>query len=310
MASDKLERLMNLVAALLHTSQPLSAADLQMRVGGYSTDEAAFRRQFSRDKQDLREMGVPILVVPVPGTDPPATGYRIDPDDYYLPDPRLDTDELGALHLATRLVAVDADSAPAGLFKLGGLVAGAPRDAAPWVSMVPEPALGTMFDAIHRRRVVDFDYHGRARRLVPHALAFRNGRWYVTGHDLEIDDERVYRLDRIEGQVRAGEAAPESPKGPDELGSLQPWQVGGTEARTAKLRVDPVAVPTVTAQIGQGAAVTLDDDGSAEVTLEVTSPDGFRIWILGLGPAVEVTEPVEFRDDITTWLDRIIEGAS
>ena len=51
MAVPKLERLLNLVAALLHTQVPLTAAMLQQRVGGYSDDAVAFHRQFSRDKE-------------------------------------------------------------------------------------------------------------------------------------------------------------------------------------------------------------------------------------------------------------------
>ncbi len=306
MAVDKLERLMNLVAALLHTRVPLSAAELQTRVGGYATEATAFRRQFSRDKKDLREMGVPIRVETVPDADPPLEGYRIEPDEYYLPDPRLDADELAALHLATRLIAVGQESAPRGLFKLGGMTTRAAGDALPWASVPSDRNLGAVFDAIHRRRSVEFDYRGRARRLAPRALGFRNGHWYVNGIDLELDTERVYRLDRIVGDVGVGEVVPAPLDGPDEVGSLQPWHVGGDEIRVATVVVDPLAVPTVTAQLGPDTPVTVRDDGSAEVTLEVTNPEGFRTWILGLGPTVEVTGPSDIRADIVAWLDRII----
>ncbi len=306
MAVDKLERLMNLIAALLHTRVPLSAAELQTRVGGYPPEADAFRRQFSRDKKDLREMGVPIRVEMVPDADPPLEGYRIEPDDYYLPDPHLDADELAALHLATRLIAVGPESAPRGLFKLGGMAISPAGDAPPWASVPSDQNLGVVFDAIHRRRSVEFGYRGRARRLAPRALGFRNGHWYVNGVDLELDAERVYRLDRIDGEVHAGDAVSAPLDGSDEVGSLQPWHVGGDDVRTATILVDPVAVPTVTAQLGPATPVTVRDDGSAEVTLEVTNSDGFRTWLLGLGPTVEVIGPADIRDDIVAWLDRIV----
>lgn len=307
MAVDKLERLMNLVAALLHTTSPLTAAELQNRVGGYSPDQAAFQRQFSRDKNDLREMGVPILIETVPTIDPPVTGYRIDPDEYYLADPGLDADELAALHLATRLVAVGGEAAPRGLFKLGGLTARSDRDTPPWASVPSDRNLGRLFDGIHRRRSVSFAYRGHPRRFVPRALGFRNGNWYVTGRDQDLEADRVYRLDRIDGDVVVGEVEPEVPRGRSELGPLQPWQVGGSDALTVQVRVDPVAVPTFTTQVGDGASVDLEADGSARVTLEVTNRDGFRTWILGFGATVEVTGPAEVRADLVEWLDRIPE---
>ena len=69
---DKLERLLNLTAALLHAEIPLTAEELRDRVGGYPDTKATFRRAFERDKDDLRSMGMPLRVEPVPGVDPPV----------------------------------------------------------------------------------------------------------------------------------------------------------------------------------------------------------------------------------------------
>ena len=63
---DKLERLLNLTAALLHAEMPLTAEELRARVGGYPDTKATFRRAFERDKDDLRSMGMPLRVEPVP----------------------------------------------------------------------------------------------------------------------------------------------------------------------------------------------------------------------------------------------------
>src|SRR5258706_572554 len=75
----KLERLLNLIAALIHTVVPMTADEIREEVEGYGgTNDASFHRAFERDKDELRAMGVPISVGFVPGTDPPLTGYRID----------------------------------------------------------------------------------------------------------------------------------------------------------------------------------------------------------------------------------------
>ena len=71
----KLERLLNLIAALIHTVVPMTAEEIREEVEGYGgASEASFRRAFERDKDELRSMGIPISVSTVPGTDPPLTG--------------------------------------------------------------------------------------------------------------------------------------------------------------------------------------------------------------------------------------------
>lgn len=305
----KLERLMNLVAALLHTRVPLSAAQLQERVGGYPDDKIAFRRQFSRDKDDLRELGIPILLEPVPGMEIAVDGYRIDPDDYYLADPGLDPDELAALHLATTLVPMGSGPDPTGLFKLGGLVDASSQAKGPMTSLPVDPNLSVLFDAVHRTSVVTFVHRDRPRHLVPRSLGFQNGRWYVTGWDVDASDDRVYRLDRIDGVVTITDATPEVPPGAASVGSMQPWSAGGDDVVKVTIHVDPVAVPAVRAQVPQDA-LHLADDGSATVTLDVANAQGFRVWLIEFGPAVQVLEPESVRAEIIGWLERTAQDRS
>ena len=61
-ATSKIERLMNLVIALLSTRGYLSAERIRASVAGYAdcpTDEA-FSRMFERDKAELRDLGIPL----------------------------------------------------------------------------------------------------------------------------------------------------------------------------------------------------------------------------------------------------------
>ena len=65
---------------------------------------------------------------------------------------------------------------------------------------VPElSALPVLRDAAARRRTVAFDYHGTARHVDPYGVLLRNGFWYVLGREHEADQQRTYRVDRIEG---------------------------------------------------------------------------------------------------------------
>ena len=106
MSGQKLERLLNLTALLLDARRPIPATDIQGQLD-YPEDKTAFRRAFERDKEELRAMGIPIRVEPVPGVLPEVDGYRIPRDEYALRDPGLTIEELAALHLAASAVQVE-----------------------------------------------------------------------------------------------------------------------------------------------------------------------------------------------------------
>ena len=61
MSAKKTERLLNLVICLLHTRRYLSVQEIRAAVPGYEQDtEDSFRRMFERDKDELRELGIPL----------------------------------------------------------------------------------------------------------------------------------------------------------------------------------------------------------------------------------------------------------
>src|SRR4051794_10245234 len=153
-SSEKLERLLNLTAALLETAKPLTASEVAARVYGYPEEKSAFRRAFERDKEDLREMGVPLVITELTGTDPPESGYRIPKDQYYLRDPGLEPDELAALHLAASTVRLDGIEGASGLWKLGGRpVSAQAPGAGPELTPLPvDRRMVVLFDAVAERK--------------------------------------------------------------------------------------------------------------------------------------------------------------
>lgn len=299
---------MNLVAALLHTSVPLSAATIRERVAGYRGGEVAFHRQFSRDKEDLREMGVPIRVELVPDVNDPVEGYRIHPDDYYLPDPGLEPDELAALHLATRLVRVDLPSPDSGLFKLGGVTSADPPAGPPRAEVPTQPGLEVLFEAIGEPRVVRFAYRGRPRRLVPRVLSFQQGNWYVAGWDEDAGQRRLYRVDRIEGPVETtDEPVPELPEDPGGIEPLEAWNIGEEPPFEVRIRVDAISRPSITNRFGEERIVSTDPDGSAVFAFELVSAEGFLSWILGYADTVEILDPPELRTALVERVRAVME---
>jgi proteasome accessory factor B len=308
-AVNRLERLINLVAALLQTERPLTAEDLRERVPGYAEDKVAFRRAFERDKETLRDLGVPIVVEPVPGTNPPVDGYRVPKEDYYLPDPGLAEDELAALNLAATAVRIDVGSGVEALWKLGGEVA----EAGPvMVAALPGTAhLVPLFGAISARRLVSFDYRGRRRTLDPHRLSFRNGHWYLSAHDRGAGESRSYRLDRIESAVEAGEPGTAAAPPADAMAATMasPWELGAEEPVTARLLVDAEQAGWAEGHVGPEAITERRDDGSVVLEVRVTNRDAFRSFVLGFLDHAELLGPAELRDDLIAWLDALCEEA-
>jgi proteasome accessory factor B len=302
---DRLERLINLTAALLDAERPLTADELHVRLPGYADTIGAFRRAFERDKDVLREMGVPLVLEPVdPMSQPGVEGYRIPKDEYYLEDPGLDPDELAALHLAASAVELEGAGGVEALWKLGGWVAeeGPP----PAVAALPGAShLAAAFGAISRRRPVTFTYRNDQRRVDPWRLAFRNGHWYLLGRDHDRDGERNFRLDRVESEIVADEsAAPFEP--PDTTTApAVPWQMGDEEPVQARLRVDGDHAGWAIGQVGADAVEERGDDGAVVLGVTVTNRAAFRSFVLGFLDHAEVLDPPALRADMVEWLEQL-----
>ncbi len=187
--ADRLERLLNLTATLLDTRRPLTLDELAERVEPrYPEDKTARRRQFERDKETLRELGVPITVESVDGIGADQA-YRIDPKEYYLPELSLSETELAALHLAVSAVRLEGGEGREGLAKLGGLSGEGVAEAMAEVAVTP--GVAALFEAVSRRAPITFSYRGGTRRLQPYGVVLRWGHWYVVGHDVERDAPRA-----------------------------------------------------------------------------------------------------------------------
>ncbi len=304
----RLERLINLVAALLDAERPLTVEQLRERLPGYAEDRATFRRAFERDKETLRELGVPITLEPVSAAEPGVEGYRIPKEAYYLRDPGLAPDELAALHLAASAVRLEGANGVEALWKLGGeLSEGGP---APALAALPGAAhLGTLFAAISSRRRVRFAYRGRPRSVAPYLLSFRNGHWYLVAGEDGADEERSYRLDRIESDVTAfGVEAAFEPRPRAAGGRPHPWELGGETPLTARLLVDAGQAGWAVGHVGSQAVEEWRPDGSVVLAVTVSNRDAFRSFVLGFLDHAEVLGPPELRDDMVRWLEAMCRG--
>ena len=213
MSAQRTERLLNLVICLLSTRRYLTAQQVRQMVPGYGAgDNEAFKRMFERDKEELRELGIP-LETGSHSVWEDEPGYRIAARDYELPEISLSAEEAAAVGLAARLWAQAglAEAASSALMKLRAAGIDAASSALgelePHVEAT-DAAFEPLLDALHTGQAVDFDYRAgpaaptEQRSLDPWGVVSWHGRWYVVGHDRDRAATRVFRLSRIVGAVR------------------------------------------------------------------------------------------------------------
>lgn len=304
--TDRLERLVNLTATLLETRRALTLDELSERVEPrYPEEKASRRRQFERDKETLRELGIPIRVESVDGFGS-EQAYRIHPDDYYLPELELTEAELAALHVAVTAVRLEGDAGREGLAKLGGL-AGEGADS-PLAQLDVTPGLAVLFDAVSRHAAVTFAYRGDERRLDPYGVVLRFGHWYVVGHDHDRDAPRAFRVDRIDGEPELGPGGSFTPPegvDPADFVRADPLTYGEDQPVDAHVLVDAPRAGWVVDQLGEEAVLERRPDGAVVVSLPVVNRGAFRAWVIDLLDHAEVLSPPELRADMVAWLDAV-----
>lgn len=302
-APSRVERVLNLLALLLETRVPLTRDDIMRNVAGYPDQLTAYRRAFERDKETLRGMGVPITTEAI--GDGSEVGYRVRPDDYYLPDFGLTAEETAALHVAVSAVSLGDHAGIGALMKLGGSV-GDP--VAPIASLPMVPALATLFEAFRRRAVVTFNYRGTTRTVEPWGLSSKRGHWYVVGFDRDRDALRAFRADRIDGDVQVGDAnAFDAPEGfrPDDHVEARPWLLGDEPPVAVRIAVDDTQREAMLAQLGSDGTVVEERPGETIIELIVTNRGAFRAFLLGFSDSVRVIGPPDVRADMIAWLERL-----
>lgn len=324
MSSRRTERLLNLVICLLATRRWLSKEQIRAAVPQYAdcASDEAFDRMFERDKEDLRELGIPVGT----GTDSAwfddEPGYRIDPHAYALPPIELTAPESAVLGLAARVWQQAGLAGPAAgaLAKLRAAGIELDEDSVAGLEprvLTPEPAFDPLYAATRDRAPVTFDYRkpdGTAgqRRLQPWAMTSRGGHWYVVGHDLDRGQERAFRLSRILGEVRRsgrpGSFAPPADLDPAALVGPGPRR---SDPRIAVLHVRPgrgaflrrrAVGPDQDPAPGVAAAATVapPPPGWDEVRLAVGDPHGLAVEVAGHGPDAVVVWP----DDVAGLVRR------
>ncbi|AKT51908.1 helix-turn-helix transcriptional regulator [Arsenicicoccus sp. oral taxon 190] len=317
-SSAKTERLLNLVICLLYTRRPLPKSKIREAVPQYgeATSEDAFNRMFERDKDELRELGIPLVTEQIDTFFDNEEGYRIDGREYALPELSFEPDELAVLGLASRTWAQASLAGPAAQALRKLEAAGVERDDSSVIGLEPrvrtaEPAFARAKDAVLARRPVRFAYRKArdgevaTRHVQPWAIAAWHGRWYLTGFDLDREAPRVFRLGRVEGPI-AWAGRPGSYAVPADHDPLAVIRAQATDSRpvTATLRVREGAGHALRRR---ATATRPDPTALGWDLVELACGDTERMAdeLAGYAAAVEAVAPAELREAVI----RRLQGA-
>ena len=306
---DNAERLLRLLG-LLEGRIDWTAVELANRLG-------VTTRTIRRDVTRLRTLGYPVEAVAGPGG-----GYRLGAGGK-LPPLLLDDDEALAVAVGLRVAVSSAvggleDSSLSAMAKLEHVLPPKLRtrleDVSEATVSVPgsplprldEGVLATASAATRAKQRMRFSYvDGRGRRSERHTeplrLVHTGRRWYLVAFDLDRDDWRTFRLDRVSAAVATGmrSARRETPD-PVEMvhrgTAVEAWDhraevVLKVDAETAARHI-PANVGTITSKGKRGAVLVIGADEigwiaryllSLPFDFDVIEPEGLRNVLADIG---------------------------
>lgn len=306
MAAKKLERQLKLLAELLNAESPRTAQELREKVKMYPDDLVAFRKRFSEDKKELKNMGVPITVLSVSESNKEAESYYVENTDYYLPDLNLTEQELAALNYAANSVHLLGQiTEEEALRKLGGYSQATGTTLSP-VHINAGDNLTPLFEALANKSRIAFSYRDKPRNLEPYLLQFAGEKWYLTGNVLEEEVTKSFRTDRI-SDVKISSQKQEFAI-PDEVhgANLLSFTYGDDVPVTALVKIDSSYIPWVEQNLDVN--VDIESDGSGIAEFSVSNYDIFIDRVLLLLDHAEILEPPILREGLIKRLQLLQDG--
>jgi len=320
------QRVFSLVLALVASPQGLTKRELLSTVHGYAErfrhgeSDPALEKQFERDKEQLRELGIPLETIDAPFApgDNRLIRYRISKQRLQVPgEIRFSARELVLLRLAALAWAEGSLTAESrrSAMKIEALGAGldvqhlgiAPRLGS------TDAAAAPLRRAILEGREVRFDYRlpdreaPLERRVAPLRLHRAEGRWHLLAHDLDRQNDRVFLLSRITGPVR-----PEQARYDTALTSRADAMVEDLERlqREQRVTVHASAGSVAEARLA-GRADRVEREGAvSRIEFGTLDHRELAFELVGYGEQIVVCEPRALRDEVVRLAAAVLEQHS
>jgi predicted DNA-binding transcriptional regulator YafY len=281
-------------------------------------------RTIRRDVEKLRSLGYPIEAAP--GV---AGGYRLGAGGE-LPPLLLDDAEAVAVAVGLRTAAAGSiagieETSIRALAKLEQVLPGRLRRRVSALSHatsafgvegppIDPDLLATIAAACRDARRLHFSYVARDERTTkrntePCAVVYSGYRWYLVAFDLDRDDWRTFRIDRISGRVReGGRGHRRTVPGGDPAAYLRKQLRSSGDGEAAapgrvRLRV-PAAVAT---QRIPARYVSVEPDGEDACVVSTRGPwsRSFLVWMALLDEPMEVLDPPELVEAADAMVARL-----
>ncbi|MEM7158208.1 MAG: YafY family protein [Myxococcota bacterium] len=284
------------------------------------------QRTVRRDVDRLRTLGYPVSSsVGVAG------GYQLDVGAT-LPPLLLDDDEALAIAIGLRTAATSTVSgteaaAVRALVKLERILpprlrrrfrtmrnavvplhAGAPQ--------VDAALLTTLAGASRDHETVRFRYLDRQakstrRRVEPHGLVHTGSRWYLVAYDLEREDWRTFRVDRVDGKAVVGERFRPRPLPDGDVAAFVSRSIGpGTYAHQARVLIH-APLEHVAAKLHPSAGeLTAVSKRRCLLESGANSLPGLALYVASLGEDFTVQSPPQLAEEVTALAERLSRAAA
>jgi predicted DNA-binding transcriptional regulator YafY len=306
--STRLLRLLSLLQARAAWSGPELADRLEVTT-----------RTVRNDVERLRQLGYPVHATPGVGG-----GYRLGAGAA-LPPLLLDDDEAVAVAVGLRTAANGSvtgiqETSVRALTKLEQVLPSRLRHRVNAVAAatVEVPASGPTVDAEvlttiagarRDRQRLRFDYRDHdgsasVRTVEPHRLVHDRGRWYLVAWDVDRQDWRTFRADRIHPRIPTGPRfAPRDP--PD--GDVASYLLRGVGAATWRYRARVIVHAPATVIAGRlppAVLVEAVDEHTCIVSVGSDTPQMLALYLGMLDADFEVDEAPELVEQLRTLADR------
>jgi predicted DNA-binding transcriptional regulator YafY len=271
-------------------------------------------RTIRRDVDKLRSLGYPVEAAP--GV---AGGYRLGAGGE-LPPLLLDDAEAVAVAVGLRTAATGGiagieETSVRALAKLEQVLPGRLRRRVSALSdatssfgvegpQIDPEVLATLAGACRDHARLRFSYVARddrssTRMVEPAAVVYSGHRWYLVAFDLDRDDWRTFRLDRIHGRVRLGERGRRRiVPGGDPAAFVRERLRGAREGDASEIMPARIRLGAPAARVGvripgRYAVVEPEGEEACIVTSRGRWSHGFLVWLATLDEPLEVLDPPE-----------------